>query len=187
MNRHVPLPIKDLFQIKTTCDDCGRRQVYGRREIASEQAQLGLATPEELGSHFTCSYCKDRGGDGKNLSVRLISKAGVVTDVIKDLRPVSSLNFVSGECPRCGHEGKIGPEKLVEYPAEVTVHQLWCRAVCQDCRADGIPSPRMTITVDPPFRATAKPQEKVKWSTSVVFGEDRSSPFPNLPPSRLMR
>lgn len=187
MSRHAMLPINNLFQIKTVCDDCGHRQVYGRQEIAREQLRRGLATPEELGSYYVCTYCQARGSDGKNLSVRLISSAGAVTDLVRDLRPAASLSFVSGECPRCGHNGKIGPEELAKLPAEITVHHLWCRAVCADCKADGVPNPRMTIEVDPPFRAPPRPARKVKWSTAEVFGEDRSSPFPNLPRSRLLR
>ena len=187
MNRHAPLPINNLFQIKTTCDDCGRRQVHGRREIAAEQKRLGLATPEEFGSYCLCAYCKERGGDGKNLSVRLITRAGVATEILRDLRPLRSLSFVFGECPRCGHEGKIGPEKLANYDQSVTVHDLWSKASCEECKADGVPNPRMTITVDPPFQVAKTPRDKVKWSTAEVFGEDRSSPFPNLPPARLMR
>ena len=187
MNHHVSLPINDLFQVKTVCDDCGRRQVYGRKEVAREQARLGLATPEEFGSYCLCAYCKERGGDGKNITVRLITKAGIATDVPRDLRPLRSLNFVSGECPRCGHEAKLGPEKLEAFDARLTVHDLWCRATCEECKADGIPNPRMTIQIDPPYHSTSKPQTKVKWSTAEVFGDNRSSPFANLPASRLMR
>lgn len=154
MARHVHLPIDDLFQIKTTCEDCGRRQVYGRQDIAREQIRRGLATPEELASYYVCSPCLARGGEGRNLAVRLVNRGDVVTEMMRDVRPASSLNFVSGECPRCGHHGKMGPEQLANLPPEVTVHRLWCAAVCVNCKADGVPNPRMTVEVDPPFRTS---------------------------------
>ncbi|MGI3901271.1 MAG: hypothetical protein ACRYGP_13695 [Janthinobacterium lividum] len=46
----------------------------------------------------------------------------------------------------------------------------------------------MALETQPPRKGPARAAAaKVKWSTAEVFGEDRSSPFPNLPASRLFR
>ena len=188
MPRSAALPISQLFQIKAVCDDCGRRHVWDQHEIARQQLRRGLATPEELGSYYACRHCVELGGEGKNVSVRLISRGGVVTEVQRDLRPLSVLTSALACCPNCGREVRFGEPELAEMPASLTVHDLWQRAVCEPCKEAGAPRPRMTLEVMPPMpQPGAKPPEEVRWSRKQVFGEDRSSPFPNLPRSRLMR
>lgn len=187
MTVHTPLPLAQVFQIKATCEDCGRRTVWNKDRIAKEQIRRGLAAPEELGSLFSCSHCKRPGSAGKNISVRVIPMGRMEREGDADRRPLSEIEDATARCCDCGHGVMFDRAALDGLAAVKTVDDLWRMAFCEPCRVAGQAEPNMTVETNPPRKGPTKGAAKVKWSTADVFGENRASPFPNLPASRLFR
>ncbi len=100
---------------------------------------------------------------------------------------LSEIESASVRCCDCGHGVSFDRATLGSLAAVKSVDDLWRMAFCEPCRAAGQLEPNMTLETQPPRKGPAKAAPRVKWSTAEVFGEDRSSPFPNLPRSRLMR
>ena len=173
------LPLAHVFQIKGVCEDCGRRTVWSRDRIARERLRRQIATPEELGSLFYCSGCRDRGGEGKNISIRVIDRTGISTAIHIDRRPLSAINRVVASCPDCGHVLVFDRQELDDLSDVKSVDELWRGSYCAQCHEAGGRRKAMTLEVEPPA-FDPRDEPKVKWSQAPVFGENRSDPFPNL-------
>ena len=132
--------------------------------------------------------CAERGGDGRNVSIVVQYASGRAAAAPgSDLRALISLTAATVRCCDCGHAVAFDEDALDAMPDVETVDDLWRMAFCQPCRSAGSAKPNMTLETNPPWPSADRPSAKPNWSRAQVFGEDRSSPFPNLPPSRLMR
>ena len=182
------LPIARVLRLNAVCDDCGRRFSMDRHAVAREQLRRGLATPEALGSCLRCMLCAERGGEGRNVSIVVQYMGGRTAAAPgSDLRPLTSLAAATVRCCDCGHAVAFDEDALDAMPDVETVDDLWRMAFCQPCRTAGAAKPNMTLETNPPRPSADRTAGKPNWSRAQVFGDDRSTPFPNLPPSRLMR
>ena len=181
------LPIAKVLRLNAVCDDCGRRFSLGRHEVAREQIRRGVTTPEALGSYLRCMLCVERGGKGRNISVSVQLAGQPDPSRDTDRRPLTTLVAATASCCDCGHAVTFDEAALRDMPDVRTVDDLWRMAFCQPCRHAGSPKPNMSLETDPPRPMPGRASAKPKWSRATVFGEDRSSPFPNLPASRFMR
>ena len=187
MSAAAHLPIARVLRLNAVCEDCGRRFSMGRHEVAREQLRRDLTTPEALGSYLRCMLCVERGGKGRNVSivVQYLGQSPPPSDA--DLRSLTSLVSVRMRCCDCGHAVAFDEAALKAMPDVQTVDDLWRMAFCPPCRDAGKLEANVALEVDPPRPVLGRTGEKTKWSRATVFGEDRSSPFPNLPKARLMR
>lgn len=63
--------LSDLSHMVVTCEDCGRENWWTRDDL-DEAERCGRRTLGTLGQKLRCIYCVERGGGGRNLSVRAI-------------------------------------------------------------------------------------------------------------------
>ena len=65
--------LSDVVGMRIWCEDCGHRAYWPRSRIADAQRR-GFHTVPGLGSKFRCRRCAERGGSGRNISVRPVLK-----------------------------------------------------------------------------------------------------------------
>ncbi|MBD8906555.1 hypothetical protein MZTS_07415 [Methylorubrum zatmanii] len=61
--------LKDLAYLYVTCDDCGHQGWWSRARL-NQAEHKGFRSLQSLGSKFKCRRCVDRGGSGRNVSIR---------------------------------------------------------------------------------------------------------------------
>lgn len=61
--------LSDLAYLYVTCDDCGHRGWWSRARLNQEERK-GFRSLQSLGSKFRCKRCGERGGSGRNVSLR---------------------------------------------------------------------------------------------------------------------
>jgi hypothetical protein len=82
-----PAATNDLVEIKKlaiVCDDCGRRRVWRKGDIARAQAKWGVRTAFQLGPRLTCKHCVERGQGGHNVSIYVDPIACTLLENIMD-------------------------------------------------------------------------------------------------------
>lgn len=61
--------LSEICYLAITCDDCGRQNWWTRADLDSAE-RCGFKSLSSLGDTLRCIYCAERGGGGRNLSVR---------------------------------------------------------------------------------------------------------------------
>lgn len=178
----------DLKQLALVCDDCGRRRIWRRDTIARAQLRWRVRTVAQIGSRAVCNHCSSRGQGGYNVSVYVDEVEPV--EHADARRSLDELQAVTSTCADCGHTRRLDRAALDELTEVKTYGQLWEHAFCPDCRAAGARKPNVVLTAEWKGGAGIQPAGQagaVAWSQKEVFPENRDDPFPQLPPSRLMR
>lgn len=63
----------DLICLYISCDDCGHVRRWSRMRLDEAERQ-GYRRLPTLGSKFRCVRCSERGGSGRNISLRPVLK-----------------------------------------------------------------------------------------------------------------
>ena len=68
--------LADVIGIYIHCEECGRKSYWPGFKVRSAERK-GFRTVQALGSRFRCQVCVDRGGSGRNVNLRLVTKGDV--------------------------------------------------------------------------------------------------------------
>lgn len=178
-----PNDLVGIERLAIVCDDCGRRRVWGRSEIARAQLRWGVRSAIQLGSRLSCKHCGSRGNGGHNVSIYV---DGVAQQHAEAGRSLSEAEAVTAVCSDCGHQVRLGREALADMPDVKTFEDLWNHAICAPCRAAGAQEANVLLSAEWGGAAEPSPaQQAPAWSAKPVFTENREDPFPALPRSRL--
>lgn len=58
-----------IRKLTIVCDDCGRRRIWRRGEIAQAQRRWNVSTVLQLGPRLLCRHCSERGQGGHNATI----------------------------------------------------------------------------------------------------------------------
>lgn len=65
--------LSEVSGLRIWCDDCGHKAYWPQSRIR-DALRRGFKTVPGLGSKFRCQPCVDRGGGGRNVTVRPVLK-----------------------------------------------------------------------------------------------------------------